>query len=74
MTKIESLPSAGGKSVIKSMLQCANGRVDIAPSTGIKDGCDGFQSILNCWQIPHSFDEDSESWPPVVLFNRIVHL
>jgi hypothetical protein len=41
-TKIESLPSAGGKSMIKSMLQCANGQVDIAPSTGIKDGCDGF--------------------------------
>jgi hypothetical protein len=47
MTKIELLPSTGGKSVIKSMLQCANGQVDIAPSTGIKDGCDGFRSILN---------------------------
>jgi hypothetical protein len=53
MTKIESLYSAGGKSMIKSMLQCANGQVVIAPSTGIKDGCDGFRSILNCWQILH---------------------
>jgi hypothetical protein len=47
-TKIELLPSTGGKSVIKSMLQWANGRVDTAPSTGIRDGCDGFWLILNC--------------------------
>jgi hypothetical protein len=37
-TKIESLSSTRGKSIIKSILQCANGRVDIAPFTGIKDG------------------------------------
>ena len=55
MTKIESDQSTSGKSVIKSIEQCVNGLVDVAPSTGLKDGCEGFWLILNCWQIPHPF-------------------
>ena len=33
-TRIESYPSAGGRSVIKSMEQFAKGRVEVAPSVG----------------------------------------
>ena len=51
-TNIESNPSDKGKSVIKSIEQFANGRVDIAPSTGKNVGFHGFRSILNCWQVP----------------------
>ena len=54
-TSIESNPSDIGRSVIKYMEQLAKGRVVLAPSTGINTGLDGFQSILNCWQIPHPF-------------------
>ena len=36
-TKSASDLSTGGRSVIKSMEQCANGLVDIAPSTGLND-------------------------------------
>ena len=35
MTKIESYPSAGGRSMIKSMEQFANGHSDFAPSVGM---------------------------------------
>ena len=52
-TKIESKPAAGGRSVIRSMEQLANGRVVFAPSTGRNIGFEGFRSILNCWQVPH---------------------
>ena len=34
-TKIESYPSAGGRSVIKSIEQFANGRSNVAPSVGM---------------------------------------
>ena len=37
-TKIESKLSIGGRSVIKSIEQLANGLVDLAPSVGIKEG------------------------------------
>ena len=52
-TRIESYPSACGRSVIKSIEQFANSLVDVAPSVGIYAGFDGVRSILNCWQIPH---------------------
>ena len=51
-TKMESCPSAGGRSVIKSMEQLAKGRSDRAPSVGMKAGFEGDRSILNCWQMP----------------------
>ena len=38
MTKIESYPFVIGKSVMKSMEQYANGRVDLAPSVGTYAG------------------------------------
>ena len=52
-TRIESCPSTGGKSVIRSMEQFAKGQVDFAPSVGMYAGLDGVRSILNCWQVPH---------------------
>jgi len=52
-TKIESNPFTRGKSVMKSIEQYANGRVDFAPSVGMNAGLDGCLSILNCWQTPH---------------------
>ena len=53
MTRIESCTSAGGRSVIKSIEQLANGLVDFAPSVGIYAGFAGDLLILNCWQVPH---------------------
>jgi hypothetical protein len=47
-TKIESCPSAEGRSVIKSMEQLAKGQVDVAPSIGMYIGLEGIRSILNC--------------------------
>ena len=47
-TKIESYPFVIGKSVMKSMEQYANGRVDLAPSVGMYAGFEGCRSILNC--------------------------
>ena len=52
-TNIESNPSYNGRSVIRSIEKLANGRVDVAPSTGKNAGFDGLRSILNCWQTPH---------------------
>jgi len=43
----------GGKTVIKSIEQLANGRVVVGPGIGLYEGLEGFQFILNCWQIPH---------------------
>jgi hypothetical protein len=54
-TNIESNPSDIGKSVIKSIEQFVKGRVDFAPSTSKNAGLDGFQLILNCWQMSHPF-------------------
>ena len=51
MTKIESYPSAKGRSVIKSMEQLAKGLVDFAPLVGMYAGFEGVLSILNCWQV-----------------------
>ena len=45
--------STGGKSVIMSIEQLAKGLVFTGPEIGIKEGFEGFQFILNCWQIPH---------------------
>ena len=47
-TKMELKLSIGGRSVIKSIEQLANGLVVVAPSVGIKEGFDGCLSILNC--------------------------
>ena len=47
-TNIESNPLDKGRSVIRSIEQFANGRVDVAPSTGKNVGFDGLRSILNC--------------------------
>ena len=52
-TRMESYPFTGGRSVMKSMEQFANGRVVEAPSMGRKEGFVGCWSILNCWHIPH---------------------
>ena len=52
MTKIESKPSTGGMSVMRSIEQLANGLVVAAASIGIKAGCEGEWLILNCWQGP----------------------
>ena len=40
-TKIESKASIGGRSVMKSIEQLANGRVDLAPSVGMNIGLEG---------------------------------
>src|ERR1700735_2969036 len=45
-TNRESNPSAGGRSVIKSMEQCAKGRVETAPSEGEKAGGGGVRVVL----------------------------
>ena len=47
-TKMESKLSIGGRSVMKSIEQLANGLVVVAPSVGIKKGFEGCLSILNC--------------------------
>ena len=52
-TRIKSCPSAGGRSVIKSIEQLANGLVDFVPSVGMYAGFAGDLSNLNCWQVPH---------------------
>ena len=41
------------RSVIKSMDKFTKGWVVVGPGTGLNDGADGFQLILNCWHIPH---------------------
>ena len=43
----------GGRSVIKSMDRFVKGQVVVGPGTGLNDGADGFQLILNCWHMPH---------------------
>jgi hypothetical protein len=48
MTRIESQSSMGGKSVVRSMEQLANGQVDFAPFIGMNAGFNGFLLILNC--------------------------
>jgi hypothetical protein len=48
LDKVESQSSMGGKSVIRSIEQLANGRVDFALFIGMKAGFVGFLSILNC--------------------------
>ena len=53
MTRIESCPSTGGRSVIRSIEQLANGLVDFAPSVGMYASFAGDLLILNCWQVPH---------------------
>ena len=47
-TRIESKLSTGGKSVMRSIEQLANGHVNLAPSVGTNAGFAGLQSILNC--------------------------
>src|SRR5271155_5728120 len=47
-TKIESKPAARGRSVIRSIEQFAKGQVETGPGIGIKAGCEGDRSILNC--------------------------
>ena len=47
-TKMELKLLIGGRSVMKSMEQLANGLVVVAPSVGIKEGFGGCLSILNC--------------------------
>ena len=48
MTRIESKPSTGGKSVMRSIEQLVNGQVDFAPSVGENAGFEGLRLILNC--------------------------
>jgi hypothetical protein len=45
--RIESQSSTGGRSVIRSMEQLANGQVDLAPFIGINAGFDGFLDIFH---------------------------
>jgi hypothetical protein len=47
-TGIESQSSMGGKSVIRSIEQLANGQIDFAPFIGMNAGFVGFLSILSC--------------------------
>ena len=47
-TNIESNPSDKGRSIIRSIEQFVNGRVDVAPSTGRNVDFDGLRAILNC--------------------------
>ena len=53
ITKIELKPSAGGRSVIRSMEQLGKGHSDFAPSVGMYAGLASDQLILNCWHVPH---------------------
>ena len=46
-------PTAGGRSVIRSTENLANGLVDFAPSVGMYASFAGDLLILNCWQVPH---------------------
>ena len=55
ITKMESWPWTGGKSVMKSIEQFPKGRVEEATSVGTNASLAGRWSNLNCWQVPHSF-------------------
>ena len=50
---IESNPLLSGKSVIKSHVQFANGRVDSAAFIGFSVGFARFRFILYCWHVAH---------------------
>ena len=54
----------GERSVIKPMDRFVKGQVVVGPGTGLNDGADGFQLILNCWHMPH----------PLTLFLMKVHI
>ena len=75
-TKSESNPSARGRSVIRSIKQCAKGPVDIASLVDRKAGCEGFLLIFKLLALTASlyvvFHKGSEARPLVMFLDQVI--